>query len=63
MDMDKQRRKEKETNLQDRKSKLAISDDFLNELLKYDFTSSKKGRGFSSLLIERQSKKDKEQNL
>jgi len=28
----------------------------MNELLKYDFTSTKRGRGFTSLLVERKRK-------
>ena len=47
-------------NLQDQVSKVTISDGFLNELLRFDFTSTKKGRGHASLLIERK-KKDGDQ--
>ena len=43
-------------NLQDQVSKVGISDNYLNELLRYDFTSTKKGRGHASLLIERKKK-------
>ena len=60
MDVEKERRKE--PNLQDKKSKIEISDVFLNELIKYDYTSTKKGRGYSSLLIERKAKKQRDQN-
>ena len=60
MDVEKERRKE--PNLQDKKSKIEISDEFLNELIKYDYTSTKKGRGYSSLLIERKAKKQRDQN-
>ena len=45
-------------NLQDQVSKVTISDGFLNELLRYDFISTKKGRGFSSLLIKRKQKNE-----
>ena len=30
---------------------LVINDEYMEELLKYDFKSSKKGRGMSSILI------------
>ena len=30
---------------------MVISDEYMDELLKYDFTSSKRGRGVSSNLI------------
>ena len=30
-----------------------LDDEYMNELLKYDFTSTKKGRGYSSLLVQR----------
>ena len=49
--MQVERERRKKPNLQDLKQKTDIDDEFLNELLKYDFTSTKKGRGFSSLLI------------
>ena len=50
MHIEKQRRQK--PNLQDKKLNMAVSDDFLNELLKYDFTSTKKGgRAVSSILI------------
>ena len=32
---------------------MAVDEEYMNELLKYDFTSTKKGRGFSSLLVQR----------
>ena len=32
---------------------MMVNEDYLNELLKYDFTSTKKGRGYSSLLVQR----------
>ena len=35
---------------------MGIDEQYLNELLKYDFISSKKGRGYSSLLVQRKSK-------
>jgi hypothetical protein len=40
-------------NLQDKKWNMAVDEEYMNELLKYDFTSTKKGRGFSSLLVQR----------
>ena len=42
-----------QTNLQDKQVGLAISEEYLNELLKYDFQSSKKGRGKSSILLRK----------
>jgi len=36
---------------------MAVDDEYLNELLKYDFTSTKKGRGYSSLLVQRKKNK------
>ena len=59
MQIEQERRKK--ANLQDKKFKVGISDEFLNELLKYDYTSTKKGRGFSSLLIQRKNKNDNNQ--
>jgi len=44
-------------NLQDKKWNMALDEEYLNELLKYDFTSTKKGRGYSSLLIQRKQKR------
>ena len=35
---------------------MAVDEEFLNELLKYDFVSTKKGRGNSSLLVQRKQK-------
>ena len=32
---------------------MVMSEDYMNELLKYDFVSTKKGRGVSSILINR----------
>ena len=32
---------------------MEVDDTYLNELLKYDFQSTKKGRGYSSLMITR----------
>ena len=32
---------------------MAISDNFIEELLKYDYTSKKKGRGNRSILISK----------
>ena len=36
---------------------MIVDESYMNELLKYDFTSTKKGRGFTSLLVERKRKK------
>ena len=44
-------------NLQDQKFGMIVDESYMNELLKYDFTSTKKGRGFTSLLVERKRKK------
>ena len=38
-----------------------ISDEYLDELLKYDFKSTKKGRGVSSLLLKRKQREPKGQ--
>ena len=38
-------------NLQDQKWNMAIDEDFLNELIRHDFKSTKKGRGYTSLLV------------
>jgi len=38
-------------NLQEQKWRMAISDEWVDKLLQYDYVSSKKGRGMSSLLI------------
>ena len=38
-------------------SRCDIDDEYIDELLKYDFTSKKKGRGYSSLLISRKNKR------
>ena len=32
---------------------MIVDEDYMNELLKYDFTSTKKGRGYSSLLVQK----------
>ena len=40
-------------NLQDKKFDMVISDEYIDEFLKYDYKSSKKGRGFSSILINK----------
>ena len=44
-------------NLQDQKFACDIDDEYIDELLKYDFVSKKKGRGCSSLLISRKNKR------
>ena len=31
---------------------------YMNELLKYDFVSTKKGRGYSSLLVEKKADRE-----
>ena len=41
------------SNLQDNTWNVAMSEEYVNELLKYDFTSTKKGRGHRSLLVKR----------
>ena len=33
-----------------------VDEEYLNELLNYDFTSTKKGRGYTSLLVKRMMK-------
>ena len=38
-------------NLQDKRWRMNVSEEYMNELLKYDFQSTKKGRGYSSLLV------------
>ena len=60
--VEKERRPKK--NLQDQKWSIAVDDEYLNELLKYDFTSTKKGRGFTSLLVKkkREQKQDGKDN-
>ena len=35
---------------------MSIQDDFIDELLKYDYSSKKKGRGISSILISKMGK-------
>ena len=32
---------------------MIVDEDYMNELLKYEFTSTKKGRGYSSLLVQK----------
>ena len=41
------------TNLQDKQWNMNIKDDFIDELLKYDYVSKKKGRGISSILMNK----------
>ena len=43
--------KRSRTNLQDKQWNVNIKDEFIDELLKYDYTSKKKGRGISSILM------------
>ena len=49
----------KQPNLQDQKFKVGISDEFLDQMLMYDYKSSKKGRSSTSLLIQRQPRQPK----
>ena len=42
--------------MQDQKFGMIVDEDYMNELLKYDFTSTKKGRGYSSLLVQKKIK-------
>ena len=46
-------RRKAEDNLQDQKYTMVIKEEFIDELLKYDYQSKKKGRGLSSLLISK----------
>ena len=41
-----------EANLQDKQTTLVIADEYMDELLKYEYESKKKGRNPSSLLIK-----------
>ena len=54
MDIERQRRPKE--NLQDKKFGINVDESYLNELLKYDFVSTKKGRGYTSLLVKRKLK-------
>ena len=38
-------------NLQDKQWNVEIKDEFIDELLKYDYVSKKRGRGLSSVLM------------
>ena len=49
-------RKQK-TNLQDKQWNMDIKDEFIDELLKYDYVSKKKGRGISSILMNKVEKR------
>ena len=40
---------------------MVVSEEYMNELLKYDFTSTKKGRGLSSILLHKKERKQKGQ--
>ena len=53
--VDAERRKK--PNLQDKKTKMLVSEEYMDELLKYDFQSTKKGRAMSSILIRDMNKK------
>jgi hypothetical protein len=39
---------------------MVVDEDYMNELLKYDFISTKKGRALSSILLHKKSKKQRE---
>ena len=41
------------TNLQDKQWNVEIKEEFIDELLKYDYASKKKGRGISSILMNK----------
>ena len=51
MTVEKERRQK--PNLQDKKMNMVVSNEYMDELLKYDFTSTKKGRGLSSILLHK----------
>ena len=40
---------------------MIVDEAYMNELLKYDFVSSKKGRGYSSLLVEKKADRGQRQ--
>ena len=40
-------------NLQDQQFQVNIKEEFIDELLKYDYQSKKKGRGISSILMSK----------
>ena len=45
--------KKSKTNLQDQQFELNIKEEFIDELLKYDYSSKKRGRGISSILMNK----------
>ena len=45
--------KRSKTNLQDKQWNVNIKEEFIDELLKYDYASKKKGRGISSILMNK----------
>ena len=45
--------KKSKTNLQDQQFEVNIKEEFIDELLKYDYSSKKKGRGISSILMNK----------
>ena len=53
-EVEKDRRKQ--PNLQDKQWSMEIKDEFIDELLKYDYISTKKGRGISSILLNKMGK-------
>ena len=45
--------RKKNPNLQDRQQNVDISEEFIDELLKHDYRSKKKGRGTSSIFLNK----------
>ena len=45
--------KRSKTNLQDLQFEISIKEEFIDELLKYDYHSKKRGRGISSILMNK----------
>ena len=54
MQVEKERRPKE--NLRNTKFNMLVDESYLNELLKYDFTSTKRGKGYSSLFVQRKQK-------
>ena len=50
---DVEEEKRSKTNLQDKQWNVNIKEEYIDELLKYDYTSKKKGRGISSILMNK----------
>ena len=42
---------------------MVVSEEYMDELLKFDFASKKTGRGLSSILIHKKPRKTKEQSM